>query len=1525
MSSHGGRGAHLAALVLLVVLLAVLPAIPSSDATSPASVPASIPLAAPAASAIAPPSPAGTPAVPGAGPAAGPAGISPTSAENSSGPGVFYSSRALQSASFANETCVGGLCYNDSNDVAVNYTRTGVLAVAYTTLTNRAPCPAMRPFSVSNIAFVSSTNLGRTWTHVRYLGNPVCTGVSAGYPDAWEPSLTSLSNGTLVLVYVEFNLSAGSLPPLLPYSWPPVESRLVLTESFDGGNAWTTPQVLNISNPSTAPPGVQYTPALPSVTAYGRTIYVTWMSLSFEDSEGAIALLVSTNGGAVWSPTLQVSTGYGAFYSMDPQALVTPSGELVIAYTSNVSYNYGWCTGLGCYYFAYGTWTGNVWVASSVYNGTVFNYTMVAGPVPLDSPGWGPLVNPAYFGPFQTPAPQLAYSPASGRLFVVFTAGTATNGSEQCFEASSDCLAGDLYFYTSSNRGATWTPGNIGNVVFNPANIDPGSNALNATDTVTSVAIGVTGKTVDIEAGFYNGSVCFGARCGAATEVVFGTANSGMTFTNPAVVTSTYTPEAYAWNGEYGSVDVIGSSPLFFWSSNTCPAWRSSFCGGYPYSDLPVAQVELSTPYSGASSSVFFNATGIPADVNWSISVLGNIRTGAGHSSLSVSGVPDGLQILWSAANVNLTTAHYLVAPGGVTPPSPQVLAGTIGVGVTYDEYVPVTIGYNVPSIGGIECYSEFGIGVCPTFYPTCAATLYNEYAGCYSLYFNPIPPSGQQWRQVGQPVSIGLNQLSVASTCTNAYGFCEIWMYNLTLLGWSGTGPGSISSPLTNITFSPTGPVTESASFVITGVCNWQYDTFGIPPFYLEYCDTYTSPLTIAEHGLPTGTTWGVTLSGAAGSGSISATAPEEIENASAEVGFGGISIFNVPSANPNYVWEGTSDVGSTLLLPYTSTVVVNYTLVPLDSLLVPLHLAALGLPTGLAGNLTITDDATSATTAYSVPTGGLNESLAGGSYTVNASAIVTTTGISYLVAEVYVTSAFVNNTNQSALNPATVLLGGDTDVTVAYQAEYWVDISSGIGGQTSPASRWVDAGSTITLRATANAGYHFLDWVGTGPGATSGPQATLSQVVIQPGGPVTELATFAANAASTWTVTIQPSGLPASAEASVSLGGTTYSGAGTFEIGNISSGTYSLAFPNVAGVGSAVSEYTFSSDTASTGLSGSQLTVTQDLTVYPVYETQYLVAITVVGSGSLSVATGLSWQAAESTLTITATPATGYVFDDWTGSFDGGGPSVLSNSTTLDTVLTGSLELVGWFAPAPPAVVATYSYLLNETGLPSGTAWQFGVASGPGAAGVTSSLTLYGLKGTYTLEVPTVYTSAGIRFVPQDVNGTSVALSTVDLNSTVSFQEQFLVIAAASGPGSVGGGGWYPAGATISLTAAAAGVSFAGWQGVGPGSYSGMSLSPKIVVSGPVTETASFSSSPVAANTGPSTPVLDYVGIALVIAVLLAVGVAEGYVAGRRRRPPAGPRTPPPAATPAPGVTPASPVPAPMGPVKPADWSEN
>jgi len=1481
----------------------------------------------------------------------GPVGI-PPGASNTSGPGVFYQSSSLPSTSFANQTCVFGSCYNISNDVSVNFTSSGLLAAAYTSLTDQSPCASLQSSSVSNIAFTTSSDGGANWSPVTYLGNPVCTGVSAGYADAWEPTITSLANGTLVLAYVEYNLTAGAVPPLSAYSWPPTQSRLVLTESYDNGSSWTIPQVLNISNPPSAPPGLQYTPALPSITAFGNTIYLTWMSLTVENSIGSVALLVSSTGGASWSPTIPVTMGAGAGYAMDPQVTTDAAGRVYIAYTSNVTQESFFCGLEGCLDFFPPVWEGSVWVASSYTNGTVFNYSQVANSVPLGTPGWAGWSNPAEFGPFETPAPQVVASATTGNLYVAFTAGYSENATTLgCDNGALGCLVNTPYFFTSYDQGASWTEGNLNTAILDPNGIDPTSSAADASDSVTTLGLATAGGTEYIEAGVYNGSICFGAGpCGAQTEVVLSTSDDGFSFTEPAILTAEYTPEPFAWTGEYDPVAVVNGTPQFYWTSNVCPGYATSPCGGYPASSLPAAGIERSTLYTGPGVTVSFSASGLRSDLNWSVNVLGNVRIGLGNQTLSVSGVPTGTQILWTVPNVFVPGYEFLPPASGTTPSSPQTLSSNLSVTLSFTEFVSVTYGYSVPNINGPACqvgiYGEYPLSACPPgFYPECIGPPGNAFVegnqswGCFSEYFSPVPPTGPEWVPVGSLQQIGLLPMP-AYPCNypngGIYGylFCDATNYTVTFAGWSGAGSGSISSSNPNITFRPLGPVTESATFFVTQVCEFEIDIYGgVPYIYDMSCGTFTSDLTIQETGLPSGTSWGVTLSGAAGVGGFTGPAGGPITNPSASLGLGTITPWNVPSSVPGEVYVGTIPGGDAVVLPITGAVTVSYALEPSGSFSVPVSVSSAGLPQGTDGNVTFTSVATSAVTSVSPSATGVDISLPSGEYVVSASVVRTTTGTDYVPTAIYANVGLAGYSNQSGTSPLTATLDGPSAVTVTYTPEYWVTVGASLGGHATPASQWVVYGHTLLLTATADPGYLFVGWSGSGPGATSGSSAQLASVTILPLGPVVEVAVFEPTPAPQYTLTFEEFGLPSGQPYSVTVGNATFTGSGTFSVGNVSAGTYLVTVPEVTGFGVSMARFVEVDLTATSGLVGPNLTVSANDALLATFAIEYFVSLGQVGDGSLSMAPGQYWELDGAQLSITATPASGYAFEEWLGSVNGGSSQILGTQPTLLFTLSGSLVLVAQFGLAPPVVPTYYQLTVGETGLPAGTSWQFVLTPGHGGSGTTSSIVAPGLNGSYGLSVPAVYVGTGIRFVPV-TNATAQLDVTSNTSATVTFQEQYLVTVSASALGYPANTeeAWVVAGTALLLSAPsppASGWSFLGWQGSGQGSYTGPNSSQSVVPVGPVSETATYAQGQVSNGTA-APSVGDWVALGVVVVVLLIVGIAEGIALGRRprRRQPAARPAPEPTPTesiapPGAAVAPATP-PTPPPTASPAEWSE-
>ena len=58
----------------------------------------------------------------------------------------------------------------------------------------------------------------------------------------------------------------------------------------------------------------------------------------------------------------------------------------------------------------------------------------------------------------------------------------------------------------------------------------------------------------------------------------------------------------------------------------------------------------------------------------------------------------------------------------------------------------------------------------------------------------------------------------------------------------------------------------------------------------------------------------------------------------------------------------------------------------------------------------------------------------------------------------------------------------------TVTFTTQYYLTMNNNTGGSVTPPSGWVNRNSAVTITATADNGYGFLSWSGTGTGSYSG-----------------------------------------------------------------------------------------------------------------------------------------------------------------------------------------------------------------------------------------------------------------------------------------------------------------------------------------------------------------------------------------------------------------------------------------------------
>jgi hypothetical protein len=289
---------------------------------------------------------------------------------------------------------------------------------------------------------------------------------------------------------------------------------------------------------------------------------------------------------------------------------------------------------------------------------------------------------------------------------------------------------------------------------------------------------------------------------------------------------------------------------------------------------------------------------------------------------------------------------------------------------------------------------------------------------------------------------------------------------------------------------------------------------------------------------------------------------------------------------------------------------------------------------------------------------------------------------------------------------------------------------------------------------------------------------------------------------------------------------------------------------------------------------------------TINVTFATQYLITLGATAGGTIAPAPGSSWIGAGTMISITATPSNGFYFVGWNAT---GAGSVAGRAPSISPSVNSPISETAQFLPIPTRAPAVYSLAVTEAGLPAGVNWSLSTGtSGAGAA--TTTLTLLGLNGSYSLTVPVIYDAAGTtRYVPDNASWNQSVTS----NSTarVSFHTEYLLTVTGSIGGTVSAGGWEEKGTVVTLTATPSGPTWvlSSWNGTGSGSTSGTSATVTVTMTGPVTELASFAPVYPPAVTSGSSTAGESTALLLLVA-LAAAGLVIGLLVGRRRPPASG-----------------------------------
>ncbi|MCI4363905.1 MAG: glycoside hydrolase, partial [Thermoplasmata archaeon] len=1023
-----------------------------------------------------------------------PSHVAPAGAPVASGPGTFFTNTLLPLPAPAVRTCLitpppKSLCpyaymLNDTNNPTTNYTSGGVLGVAYTSVTNASPCLGVRNYTQTMVTFVRSINNGATWSAPLTLGEPNCL-VASKYPSAWEPALTSLSNGTLVMAYVEYNTSF--LVPYL-YAYLPPVSQLVVTESYTGGVTWTPPVALNqSSDPSLV--GISFPHLRPAITAFGSTIYLSWMTMQlpqFGPSSGSpseVSMLISTTGGHAWSPVLALTSSPSGSYTnySNPALIATTGGNVFLAYTSTITYHtmLDSCVPFylppfdsDCYYNSkFGGYAeydalmgGSIQVLNSTDDFTSWNQTQaasIAGSSPYAPNGY------SLVGPFGLTAPSLAWNNLYHELYLGYVdLANATNGHG---------WYPDAFVVTTTNYGTNWTVSvNATRSVFNP-NATLGANNTGQTDEsqfgVFGLSLAVTpSNTLEMMALLHNSSLCYGPECGYFEEVVTTSSDNATTFAPAYALSGTLNADANAWIGEYGSALAANGHLWFAWAQATCPALPSP-CSSYGGTPQPQSQVTISTPFSGVGATATFTAAGLNSSTLWEVDLMGNVRVGSGTTPLVVTGVPTGVNITWTLPGANNTTTLRMYVVGQSVFPT-AVLSGNLADTVSYHEYAP----FSVWITPGIYANPKLYLPGCQYNY-SYPGSYIDEYINCVSTVITPWTPGTTTWVPVGVGVNLGVMTVDILHNYCLNYAinkvypsvFCVVSITNLSFLSWTGVGPGSVSSSLQNITVTPLGPVNETANFFNTAGCGGYYDSYMGHVYEVPSCGNLTTSLSFQERGLPVGTNWGVSLAGPNGyQHSQFSTTPTTLFQALNLATLYTISAWTIPTANPNQFWVPTVLIGGSIVTPTFTPVIVNYTLESLSNLVFNLTVQENGLPNGATWSFSVATTGTNSTYGTSSPWKALSLE-AGQVYNVSAGFLAGTSGEGYAITGVSYGVDTINGTSfENVSLPASLNLTGIANVTFWYAPAWWLTVSATAHGSATPKNEWVLNASGVLLTAT-------------------------------------------------------------------------------------------------------------------------------------------------------------------------------------------------------------------------------------------------------------------------------------------------------------------------------------------------------------------------------------------------------------------------------------------------------------------------
>jgi Divergent InlB B-repeat domain len=1226
------------------------------------------------------------------------------------------------SPTYVNESCPYAQQFEPSYAMAPSGTIDGAFVQANATPTALNFYPFEPPLAYyypryhDALAFVNSTNNGATFSNA----TTIVTG------NVSRPAIATFGK-TVYIVYE--NVSAGNTSIASGYPSSQYPTSINLVYSSDQGATWHGPYTLPGENVTFY--NTSYSPSI-TVTASGTVAVAYDTNRScihgcggpYQEFGEDIVVATSTTNGTTWNGPYTVRSGIGepSYFSSSyttgnyrpfifeyapSTSIVTDplSGNLYVAwdgaYNSNATYVY--------YDFTQSV----VWAGVSSNGGLTWFSSRISGPEVLRAT--------PFEGGYFTPALAMHF----GTVYLTYTEFNYTSAT--CGYATYLAYSYSQWLTTSLN-GVTWAPS--GPITISPQTYG-GNDFLGYT---SSLAFSSTGSPIAAYPLPKQASYTFPIIT-YPSVVQVASAWTGATI--PVTVHESGLVPGTSWTFDAGVnvytlttnnttiTDFPSGQPVFMtWTGS--PTFTSY--GEYQAALNPQQMVNFGAPTNFTfvfTRFVAFTASVQPPDIQ---SFTLELYNSSGHSF--------NFYAQWyTQGYAGIVTSYFYGCP----------FPWYLPLGLHLD-FTPVAVGpiYSYYFTGApISYWNGTGLGNFTGVGPDANITLngpVNETAwalpvGYYNVSFGAVglpPASVFSFNVDGLPYSAPATQtVAVHQLATGPHWISNI-SANSTQPGWVYIGRSNAGNPLLvpdqpsdNFSFAyenvsaPTGIVSFHANGFTAGTV-WRFEFNGtIYSSSTPWINITTHPGNFTQTAFPV-----TSANGSVGYTPVALPAVTSVTPGSTYLvnytsayqlqiiaGFGGrvapatTSYWLVPgsmksfTATPNvgYTWGGWtgSGLGSYTGFNLTANVTVNGPVIE-TAAFVPLP--------GARFNLTVQETGIPNGTMWSAYIGGVGYSSS--NWQINVSQVYSCTvsgprgqyalGLPYE----YANGTPALTRYVPVAPPPTVC--GDAVTTLRFAPQYFLTLQTTAGGTISAVfgssvltnGSWVPGAALVSLSATANPGYLFLGWNGTGLGNYTGPQG---QPQVQMFGPVSELAAFAPIIVPppprfVWSFVATPA-FPSGTTWTVDLNGVNYSSdTSTLNVSGLLAGTYTLTVGTVASA-DGLTEWRAAAP-APLHLAGNGSSQVA-------FSPYYWFSIRAVGPGSVTPATG-GWYAGGQAVTIIAAATPPDLFLGWVGTGVGSYTGTL-NSTPLH--INAPISEVATFGPPAPAV-KTVSSAFTSTGLLVGLA---------------------------------------------------------------------------------------------------------------------------------------------------------------------------------------------------------------------------